>query len=68
MIYAPMFITNIELKEIGITAEQLKKIYCRQYEDQIHTAEINENGIWLQTWVEPLEQKDFDREYAESFI
>lgn len=68
MIYAPMFITNIELEEIGITAEQLKKLYCRQYKDQLHTAEISENGITLQTWIDPTEQTNFDRSFAESFI
>lgn len=68
MIYAPHFITNSELKNAGVTAEQIAKLFHYNYGDQIHTTEITPTGIWLLTWVEPSEKKTISREYAESHI
>lgn len=66
MIYAPHFITNAELKEAGVTAEQIAKLFHHNYGNQAHTTEITPSGIWFITWVDHSSDCRNTKDYVES--
>lgn len=62
-----MFITDTELEQVGVTREQIAKLFHRKYKKSLHTTEETPQGIWVQFWQDPTEETDFDAEFAESF-
>lgn len=67
MTYLPIFITNSELERVGVTAEQICKIFHREYDDAIINTEISPSGINVMIWQDPNTDNTFTREYAQSF-
>lgn len=61
-----MFITDTELEEVGVTKEQIAKLFHRKYAESLHTTETTPFGIWVQFWQEPYGEFDFSLDYAES--
>lgn len=68
MIYAPHFITNTELKEAGVTAEQIAKLIHNNYGNQAQTTEISPTGIWLLTWVDHNNECRVSKDHVESYF
>lgn len=67
MILNPMFISDAELEQVGVTKEQISKLFHRKYKSSLHTTEITPSGIWVQFWQDATEEHDYSVEYAESF-
>lgn len=67
MKYYPHFLTNAELEEAGVTAEQISKLFHYHDEEDVINTEINDFGIMIQIWIGHEMEDKFDREFAESF-
>lgn len=67
MLLNTMFITDTELKEVGVTKKQISMLFHRKYKSSLHTTEITPFGIWVQFWQDATEEHDYSVEYAESF-
>lgn len=68
MIYIPHFFTVQELNEVGVTKEQLQKLF--HYEDESHILTTEDHGdvLQIQVWAETSGEFDFDREFAKSYL
>lgn len=55
MIFYCHFITNTELREVGVSANQLRKLLEHNYDDGCLTIEETPNGVWVRTYQEENE-------------
>lgn len=68
MKYIPYFIYDYELEKVGVTKEQIAKLFHLDCDDHIVNIEEKDDYINIMTWIDADEYNDYDIDFARSFF